>query len=159
MYTPIIKELPKVIVASMRQVVEGYDTFFNLCPNIMAKEMERVGCVCAVLEYCFNIYHDGEYKEKDIDVEICEAITEMKEDTEIIKFKEMNGVPSAVCVLHKGPYESLREAYGFAFNWIKDNHYEVIDNPRESYIDGIWNKESKEDWLTELQIPVKLKIG
>ena len=27
-------------------------------------------------------------------------------------------------------------------------------NPRESYIDGIWNKESKDEWLTELQIPV-----
>ncbi len=158
MYTPIIKELPEVIVASMRQVVESYEAFFHLLPNVMAKEMKRVDCVCAVPEYCFNIYHDGEYKEKDIDVEMCEAVTQMKEDTEIIKFKKINRVPNAVCVLHMGPYESLREAYAFVFNWIKDNNYEVVEHPRESYIDGIWNKESEEEWLTELQVPVKLKI-
>lgn len=154
MYTPIIKELPGVIVASMRQVVEGYSDFFNLCPNIMAKEMRRVGCECAVPEYCFNIYHDGEYKEKDIDVEICEAITEMKADTDILKFKKIEKVPVAVCVLHKGPYENIREAYAFIFKWIKDNNYEPVDHPRESYIDGIWNKESEEDWLTEIQVPI-----
>ncbi len=158
MYTPIIKELPEVIVASMRQVVENYGVFFHLCPNVMAKEMERLGCVCAVPEYCFNIYHDGEYKEKDIDVEICEAVTEMKEDSDILKFKKIDKVPSAVCVLHKGPYERLGEAYAFVFNWIKENNYEVLDHPRESYIDGIWNKESAEDWLTELQVPVRLKV-
>ncbi len=34
MYTPIIKELPEVIVASMRQVVESYEAFFHLLPNV-----------------------------------------------------------------------------------------------------------------------------
>lgn len=157
MYTPIIKELPEVIVTSMRQVVSGYADFFHLCPNVMAIEMERVGCVCAIPEYCFNIYHDGEYKETDIDVEICEAITERKQDTDILKFKKINKIEGAICVLHKGPYETLRDAYIFIFEWIKDNNYEVSDNPRESYIDGIWNKENTEDWLTEVQVPVRIK--
>ena len=49
MYTPIIKELPKVIVASMRKVVKSYDEFFYLCPRSMGKEMERLGCECAIL--------------------------------------------------------------------------------------------------------------
>ncbi|MDF2613327.1 MAG: MerR family transcriptional regulator [Clostridia bacterium] len=159
MYTPIIKELPEVIVASMRQVVEGYDVFFDLVPNVMGKEMKRVGCECAVPEYCFNIYHDGEYKEKDIDVEICEAVTEMKEDTNILKFKKIDKVPAAICILHKGSYNKLGEAYAFAFNWIKDNNYEVVGDPRESFIDGIWNKESEEDWLTEIQVPIRMKVN
>lgn len=157
MYTPIIKELPEVIVASMRQVVKDYSVFFHLCPNVMAIEMKRLGCVCAIPEYCFNIYHDGEYKEADIDVEICEAVTEMKQDTDLLKFKIVNKVESAICVLHKGPYENLRDAYVFVFEWIKDNNYEVLDYPRESFIDGIWNKESTEDWLTEIQVPVRAK--
>jgi DNA-binding transcriptional MerR regulator len=156
MYTPVIKELPEVIVASMRQTVSSYDEFFHLMPNVMGPEMERVGCVCSLPEYCFNIYHDGEYKERDIDVECCEAVTELKEDTDIIKFKVMPKVDTSVCVLHKGPYSTLGEAYTFAFKWIEDNNYKVADNPRESYIDGIWNKDSEEEWLTELQIPVEM---
>jgi len=37
------------------------------------------------------------------------------------------------------------------------NGYEIIGYARESYMDGIWNKESSDDWLTEIQFPVKLK--
>jgi DNA-binding transcriptional MerR regulator len=154
-YDVIVKQLPEVIVASMRQVISDYSAFFDLCPNVMGKEMKRIGCVCSVPEYCFNIYHDKEYKETNIDVEICEAVTEMKENTEILKFKKIKEVPAAACVLHKGPYQKLGIAYGNIFKWIEDSGYKIDGNPRESYIDGIWNKESEEDWLTEIQIPVK----
>lgn len=154
----IIKSLPKVKVASMRTIINSHDDLFHLCPNIMAKEMERLECVCAVPSYCFNIYHDGEYKENNIDIEICEAIIDLKKDTDILKFKEIDSVESAVCILHKGPYSTLRETYSFAYKWIEENKYTVIDNPRESYIDGVWNKESQDEWLTEIQIPVKTKL-
>ena len=39
--------------------------------------------------------------------------------------------------------------------WIEDNGYACCDFPRESYTDGIWNKESPEEWLTEIQVPVE----
>lgn len=157
MYTPIIKELPEVIVASMRQTVESYSDFFHLCPQVMGPEMNRLGCICREPAYCFNIYHDGEYKEKNIDVEICEAVTEMKEDTDLIKFKKIDKVDTAVSILHKGAYSSLGNAYSFIFKWIEDNNYVVVGHPRESYIDGIWNKENEEDWLTEIQVPIKIQ--
>ena len=157
MQNVIIKSLPKVKIASMRKVIKSHDELFHLCPNIMAKEMERLKCICDTPAYCFNIYHDGEYKETNIDVEICEAVTQIKEDTEILKFKEIEEVKEAVCILHKGPYSELGKTYSYVFKWIEDNNYELIDNPRESYIDGIWNKESEEEWLTEIQIPVKNK--
>ena len=37
---------------------------------------------------------------------------------------------------------------------IEENEYTAADNPRESYIDGIWNKESEDEWLTEIQVPI-----
>ena len=122
----IIKALPKVKVASMRTKLKDHGDLFHLCPNVIAKEMERTGCVCAVPSYCFNIYHDGEYRESNIDVEICEAIIDLKEDTEILKFKEIEEVPAAACILHKGPYTTLRESYTYACKWIEDNNYEVV---------------------------------
>lgn len=39
--------------------------------------------------------------------------------------------------------------------YIEENGYEICGNIRESYIDGVWNKESENEWLTEIQIPVK----
>lgn len=155
-YNVIIKELPEVIVASMRRIIFGYNDFFTIVPP-MGEEMERLGCVCAVPEYCFNIYHDGEYKEENIDVEVCEAVVEAREESDMVKFRHIEYVPEAACVLHKGPYSTLGNAYAAVMRWIEDNGYEPLDFPRESYIDGIWNKDSDEDWLTEVQFPLKKK--
>jgi len=39
--------------------------------------------------------------------------------------------------------------------WVEQNGYTISDNLRESYIDGIWNKDSVDEWLTEIQVPVQ----
>lgn len=149
-----MKSLPEVIVASMRTVVPGYDTYFDIIPK-MGEYMNEVGAVCRTPEYCFNIYHDGEYKESDIDVEICEAVVAPCEESDKVKFKTIAEVKEAACLMHKGPYSTLKESYNQLFAWISENGYECSDLPRESYIDGIWNQEDPSQWLTEIQVPVK----
>lgn len=62
---------------------------------------------------------------------------------------------TAVCIYHKGAYNNLRDSYNIILKYIEDNGYEIIDNARECYIDGCWNKENEEDYLTEIQFPVK----
>ncbi|MBF4695766.1 MerR family transcriptional regulator [Fusibacter ferrireducens] len=153
-YSPVIKALPEVIVASMRLIAPNYESYFDFIPK-MGDEMRAKGAVCAVPEYCFNIYHDGEYRESDIDLEVCEAVVDYCEDSEKVKYKKIDAVENALCVMHKGPYTTLPDAYAFAFSWIEANAYVIDGLPRESYIDGIWNKEDENEWLTELQIPVK----
>lgn len=153
-YHMVIKRLPEVIVASTRKVIPDFNALFSLAPE-MGAAMEKAGCVCAVPDYCFNIYHDNEYREENIDIEVCEAVTEMKEDVGDLKFKCFAEVPEAVCTMHKGSYANIPKAYAAAIKFVEDNGYEIIDSPRESYIDGLWNKEREEEWLTEIQIPVK----
>ena len=156
-YEVATKELPEVIVYSKRMIVPNYDAYFELIPKI-GEEITAAnpGLKCAVPEYCFIIYHDGEYKEKDIDIEFCEAVTAWGKDTDTIKFKSMEKT-FAACVLHKGPYQTIPNAYAYAFKWIAENGYVVTGNPRESYIDGIWNQEDSANWLTELQVPIAKK--
>ncbi|MCP1101838.1 DNA-binding transcriptional MerR regulator [Aequitasia blattaphilus] len=153
-YTVVIKSLPEVIVASMRQVIDSYNDLFEVAPQ-MGVEMEKLGCECLEPSYCFNLYHDGGYKAENVDVEICESVTEKKEDTDQIKFKLIPHVESAACVLHQGPYDELPKAYAAAIKFVEENGYEMIGPPRESFIDGVWNKDCVEDWLTEIQIPIK----
>lgn len=155
-YNVVLKELPEVIVASIRRVISNYDELFSVVPP-MGEDMERIGCHCAEPAYCFNIFHDGEYKEENIDVEVCEAVVEAREDTDKVTFKTIPFVPQAACVLHKGPYETLGKGYAAILQWMEHNGYEPADNPRESYIDGIWNKDTEQEWLTEIQFPVKKK--
>jgi effector-binding domain-containing protein len=151
-----IKSLPEVLVASMRTKVANYDAYFDIVPK-MGEYMRSVGAVCMEPAYCFTIYHDGEYKETDIDVEICESVVAPCQESEKVTFKTISAVAEAACLYHKGPYKTIHETYNRLFQWIADQGYNVLDNPRESYIDGIWNKKSEAEWLTEVQVPVKKK--
>lgn len=157
-YHVVIKELPEIIVASMRTIVPNYNALFDVIPQ-MGLEMERLGCECAQPEYCFNIYHDGEYKECDIDVEICEEVTEKKQDSQLIQFKTLPAIPLAACVLHKGDYIHFPKAYRAVIRFIEENGYEIIGLPREQFIDGAWNKDSVDEWLTQLQFPIRKYQG
>lgn len=153
-YHIITKPLPSVIVASLRVHMKSYADLFDMMPA-MGLEMEKAGCECADPEYCFTIYYDEGYKESDINAELCEAVTKMKEDQGDVKFKVLPAVDMAACILHKGPYETLPESYSAIVNFIEESGYEIIGYQRESYIDGIWNKETQDEWLTEIQFPIR----
>lgn len=156
-YQVVVKDLPRVIVYWMRTIVESYESYFDLMPKI-GEEIAAYNPGLRCLDdppYCFIMYHDGEYKESDIDIEFCEAVQEIGVDTPRLKFKTIERVPAAACVLHKGPYSELPLAYAAAFKWIDDNGYIPSGNPRESYIDGIWNRRDPAEWLTEVQVPIE----
>ena len=150
----LIKEIPKVIVFTMKRRIKSYDALFELMPQ-MGAQMELSDCKCAQPGYCFTHYLEPEYKEEDILVEICEAVTEKKQDLGDIVFKELPKVPKAACIFHKGSYNTLHNSYAMLLKYIEENGYEICGNIRESYIDGVWNKETENEWLTEIQIPVK----
>ena len=156
-YSATIKELPACIVYSKRMTIPNYNAYFEVIPEIGETiEKKYPELKCAVPEYCFIVYLDGEHKEKDIRIEFCEAVDKLYPDFDDFHFKNMEAV-TAVSVMHKGAYADLGEAYAYIIKWIEENGYVASDNPRESYIDGIWNKENEADWLTEIQIPVVRK--
>lgn len=153
----LIKKIPEVIVCTMEQRIESYDDLFLLMPE-MGAEMEQLGCICAEPEYCFTHYLEPGYKEEDILIEVCQAVTEKKPDSGKVTFKILPQISEAACIFHKGSYETLHKTYAALLNYIEENGYEICGNIRESYIDGVWNKDTAREWLTEIQIPVR-KIG
>ena len=42
-----------------------------------------------------------------------------------IKFKTLEAVPEAACMLHKGPYETLHVSYQKLYKWMEQNGYET----------------------------------
>ena len=78
----------------------------------------------------------------------------MGNSNEFIKFKKINTVKT-VCIYHKRSYKTLSSAFCFILNYVNKNNLTIIDNPRERYIDGMWNEDNEEDYLTEIQIPIE----
>ena len=156
-YETIVKELPSYDVYYKEGVIEDFSKITEFILS-SAEECKKTNpnIKCILPDYCYVSYLDGEYKEKDIRIRYSQAVTEQGIPNETIKFEKLNPV-EAICTYHKGSYTKLMEAYGFLMKWIEENGYEITEPIRERYIDGMWNKESEEDWLTEIQVPVKKK--
>ena len=150
-----IQSLPEVIVASHREVISGYAALGLLCVEKIGPEMQRLGCKCPPPGYCFTIEHNKEYHPTDIDIEYCEQVEEMGTDSAIIQFKRLAAVPTALCMKHFGPYERFHESFTEAFAYIEEQGYKIAGHPRTCYIDGIWNQEDPEKWLSIIQIPIE----
>ena len=150
-----IQSLPEIIVASHREVIPDYSALGMLCVNKIGPEMQRLGCQCPPPGYCFTIEHGKEYRHTDIDIEYCEQVEEMGTDNSIIQFKCLPAVPKALCMKHVGPYERFYESYTEAFNYMEEQGYKITGDPRTCYIDGAWNQDDPEQWLSIIQIPIE----
>ena len=150
-----IQSLPEIIVASHREVIPDYAALGSMCVNKIAPEMQRLGCKCPPPGYCFTIEHNMEYKPTDIDIEYCEQVEEMGTSSDIIQFKRLPAIPTALCMKHIGPYERFYDSYTEAFRYMEEQGYKIADHPRTCYIDGAWNQEDPEKWLSIIQIPIE----
>lgn len=151
----IFKELPACKVYYKEGVIKDYSELasFVLSTGAECKEINP-NIKCSEPGYCYVNYLDKEYKEKNIKIRYVEAVKEKGIESHNIKFMELRPI-KAVCIYHQGSYQKLRDSYNIMMKYIKDNGYKIIEYPRECYIDGCWNKDNEDDYLTEIQIPVK----
>ena len=149
------KPLPEIIVASHREIIPDYSALGMLCVTKIGPEMQRLGCKCPPPGYCFTIEHQQEHHSENIDIEYCEQVEEMGEDSDIIQFKHLPAVEKALCMKHIGPYERFYESYTQAFSYMEEQGYKMAGHPRICYIDGAWNQDDPEQWLSIIQIPIE----
>ncbi len=154
-YTVNVKEIPEMIVYSCEKLIHSYSEIMTVIPEI-GKECKELNpdLKCSEPPYEFCEYLDGEYKETNILIRHNEAVTEFGKENENIKFRKL-AAAKVLSIFHKGPYEGLPEAYSFILRYAEENGYKCAGLARECYIDGIWNKESSADWLTEIQLPIE----
>ena len=149
------KTIPEMIVYSSETVLAQYMDIMEWVPSV-GEECLRLNpeMKCADPPYEFCEFLDGEYRETDVRIRHSEAVTAMGKENDRIRFRRL---PAArvLSVFHKGSYDSIGEAYAFLMRYAEQNGFHAAGPARECYIDGIWNKESEEEWLTEIQLPVE----
>lgn len=149
------KIIPATIVYYSETVLDKYSDSMMWIPAQGAEcKALNPDLKCAEPPYEFCEYPDGEHKETDIQIRHNEAVTAFGVENDNIKFRQLPET-KVISIFHKGAYDQIGEAYAYIMKYAEENGYEVAGLSRECYIDGIWNKESVEDWLTEIQLPVK----
>lgn len=154
-YDVTVKTIPERRVASVRQIIPCYEREGDLWGILMQETagmhiQDGDPCLCSAT------FHDGEYKESNVDVEVQKSVRGDYPDTEHVKFKTMPAVQvaSAVC---KGSYDQLNEATADVVSWVESNGY-VFDGP-SFFIYHVSPHETSdpEKFVTELCYPVRKK--
>lgn len=146
--------IPETIVYYSEVKVKSYSDMMKIIPSLKkeCKELNpHVKCKNPPYEFCE--YLDNEHKESDIWIRHNEAMECMGEESARIMFKKIPET-KVLSIFYKGAYDEIGVAYSFLMKYVEDNGYQVSGRSRECYIDGIWNKESVDEWLTEIQIPI-----
>lgn len=154
-YQVTVKEIPEAIVYYTELRVNGFSEMMQIIPEL-GKECMRLnpGMKCIETGYEFCEYLDEEHKDSDILIRHNEAVDRIGKESDRIKFRSIPAV-KVLSIFHKGAYDEIGEAYAYIMKYAEENGYKIAGLSRECYIDGIWNKDSVEDWLTEIQLPIE----
>lgn len=153
-YDVVIKKVEPIKIASVRDTIPNYGEQAHLWEELV-EYINKHGV--KMIPPCMVIYYEESYTEGSVDAEIIESIIGDMPETDRIKVKTLPGVEEMACVVHKGPYSSLSMAYGAISKYIEDSNYEVVAPPRELYLKGEWVTKDPNEFVTELQFPVRKK--
>ena len=155
-YQVIVKKVQPQIVASMRGILPTYgdvETFYGEIFKHLGKKMIFKPTGPTML-----ICHDGEYKEKDVDVEVVVPIKKSVSSSEKVKVYELPVLEQAASTIYKGPYEGIGEAYSELMTWIQNNGYTVDGPDREIYLASPYDTKDPSQYVTEIQFPIKKAV-
>ncbi len=159
-----IKTVEPFLVASIRKVFaktgfdENLDQMWTQVNNYINENDTKRTIPCLML------YHSGwwdmkecnlTYDEQFLDVEVVEPVTKFFEGNEEVKVYEFPKVEKMASIVHHGPFSTIGQTFDTLFEWMQQNNY-TSDGPiREIYHKGEWATDDPNEYITELQIPIK----
>jgi effector-binding domain-containing protein len=149
-----IKKIPPLRVASIRGIIPAYNQPGQLWGELYgvlgAQKIPFTGP-------CLTTYHDTEYKEQEVDAEVCQPVNASPRELGRIKIVDLPAV-SMACVVHAGTYDTLNEAYNALTSWMEQNQYRIAGPMREVYLKSAEQGEVRQDdpsYVTEIQCPIE----
>lgn len=154
-YDVVVKKVEPQTVAAVNGVIPNYKDcgpiwerlFDEVYGYVRENGVKEVGCAIAV-------YHNNEFRERDIEVEALAPIHEPLQASEQVKVYQLPAVEKMACVVHHGPFLTMGEAYSSLLKWIEANSYHIAGSIREvsvSYCRG----GDQNNYVTEIQCPVE----
>lgn len=152
-YEVTCKTLPRRYVAAVRDVLPTYYEEGRLWHTLM-QETAPLHMRQAEPCYTLAVYHDKEFRDRDVDVEIQLAVQGAYQDTEHVRFKTVEPILMASAT-YTGSYEKVSEVNAAVAAWVQDNGY-VFDGPSFCiYHVSPHETQNPEEWVTEVCYPVR----
>lgn len=118
----VLKKIPAMIVASVRDVLPTYSDVNRLYGGVFAylgqHKVRPAGPPLA-------IYYDQEYRERDVDVEAAVPVVGAVPEGKRVKVHQLLVVEEMACIVHQGSYDTVGEAYNRLMAWVEANGYRI----------------------------------
>ncbi len=152
-YNVSIKSIPSYQVFSLRRVVRDYYAEGQLWKEMSAFAEENN---IPISTYTFAVYHDTDYKETGVDIEICAPVARTGKDMCGFTYRNTEPVPIMACTMVYGPFENIKGAYLAFAGWLQThNQYKMRGHSRQIVHRGPWNEDNPDNYLIEIQIPLE----
>lgn len=146
-YNVVLKTIPKRSVMSIRKTVSSYDdeyTLWEALQEVFIKQNIKMDAT----QMSMTIYHDQEYKESNIDIEVQSAVVGDYLNTRDVTFYTTSEFTIAA-VTFNGSYDQMPAVTHALALWIEANHYTIcgpmINIPHVSPAQD----PNPEHWITE----------
>lgn len=151
-YHVLLKNIPERYVASTRSHISAYSQEGILWQTLF-DEIGRQKVKLAAEPLGLAVFHDPEYKETDVDVEIQIGVSGNYQDTDDVKFKTVPEVQIASAVIN-GSYDQMPKVMETIAQWIEDNHYRLNGAMFNIYHVSPAQDPNPDNWVTEVCLPV-----
>lgn len=154
-YNISLKSIPECQVLSLRRIVPTYYCEGELWKELSAFAKEQK---IEISNHTFSLYHDTEYKERDVDIELCAFVSKLCQVTTPFFIRVVEPVPVMACTFSYGDFSNIKGAYIAFAKWLQNNSiYQMSEPMRQIVHKGPWNESNPANYLTEIQIPLEMK--
>ncbi|MBP1903776.1 DNA-binding transcriptional MerR regulator [Paenibacillus turicensis] len=155
-YQVSMKSIPSYSVLSLRKTMPDYyaeGQMWEELSSFAAKENLQFSQNTAT----FSIYHDLEYKEQNVDIELCVPVKNfgLHKDKGDFTYRTTEPIPNMASTMVYGDFSNVAGAYISFAQWLEQNSQYLMLGPTRQIVHyGPWNESNPENYVTEIQIPL-----
>lgn len=151
-YNVSIKSIPEYQVLSLRRIIPTYYAEGDLWKELSSFAAQNQ---VTASSNTFSIYYDKEYKEQNVDVELCVPVKKAGKNMGEFIYRMAEPVPIMACTMVYGEFANIAGAYLAFAEWLqKNSQYQMIGEERQIVHRGPWNESDPQKYLVEIQIPL-----
>lgn len=154
----VVREIPGFQALSLRRVILSY-WHEDLLWEELYHFIETHRITLAPDSQNLAIYHDPDFRDSDVDVEVCVKVNHCGASENIFTYREVAAVPYMACMMVYGPYENIAVGFNAFADWLNSHRqYLMTGETRQICHRGPWNEASAEAYVTEIQIAVQKSL-
>lgn len=148
-----LKTFPQRYAATLRMLIPSYQQEGILWNRLM-EETAALKLVDDNPCYCCAVFHDADFKETDVDVEVQKTVRGAYPDTEHVRFRTLPQVTVASTIV-RGSYALTDEANAAVAAWVTDNGYTFGGPMFFIYHINPHETQNPDEYVTEICYPVQ----